>query len=499
MDLNETQLKAIAIAKAKKAQNDALSADVQQRYAQSRLPAPIPEEPMADPLMISDTGVESTEAQRTGAIRSVFQGLSFGTADEAEAFLKSIVGEKSYSENIDQIRSEMKQYMQENPGQALTGEIIGGLMTPASLLKAPEAVARLGLWARGAVKGFAGGAAYGAGTAEGGLQDRASNALVSGGIGIVIGAPLERLIGTIGGLKGPATRQARAPTAESLKKLKDAAYKAVPEDQFALGPGQIKEVWNRSNAIAAKEQHISIPKGERGWVPSVVDEANLLFQNYFNKNQAMTLGQAEAVRRRLFKLAEDPKNGYIVRQFIDEFDDVLDEAMGTGTDVLKVAREANRRYQNVKLIEESFNKIDVKAGRKPEAYQKVAERILSNKNSQKFFKPEEIELLEQLANNAASDKVLKRLGKFEFSATGMVGALHVLALTKAPFLMLAYAGGAGARKVVDSKTQKQLQALIKEAGGIEAVRKASENPNQMTISLGGVTADRINQAMFGEE
>ena len=495
MELTPDQLKALAIAKAKKAKNDALRASVQQRYAQSRLPAPIPEEPMADPLMVSDTGVESTEAQRTGAIRSVFQGLSFGTADEAEAFLKSIVGDQSYSENVDQIRSEMKQYMQENPGQAITGEVIGGLMTPASLLKAPEAIARLGLWARGAVKGFAGGAAYGAGTAEGGIQDRASNALLSGGLGVVIGAPLERVIGALGGnLQTAVQRQAKAPTAESLRKLKDAAYEAVPADQFALGPGQIKEVFTRGNAIAAKEQHITIPNA-----PSVVDEAGMLFENFFNKNQGMTLGQAEAVRKRLFKLAQDPKNGYIVRQMIDEFDDVLDEAMGAGTDALKIAREVNRRYQNVKLIEESFNKVDIKAGGKLQAYQKVAQKILDNKNAKKFFKPKELELLEQLANNAASDKVLKRLGKFEFSATGMVGALHVLALTKAPFLMLAYAGGAGARKALDSKTNQQLQQLIKEAGGIDVVREAASNPNQMTISLGGVTADKINQALFGDE
>lgn len=497
MELSKAQLQAIAVANAKKKKSEAVQAQVQQRYASTRLPSAIPEEPMADPLMVSDSGIEATESQKTGVIRSVFQGLTFGTSDEAEAALRSIFGEETYDANRDKIRSEMKQFETENPGAAITGEIIGGLMTPASLLKAPEVIARLGLWTRGAVKGFTGGFAYGVGTGEGGASERINEGLLSGGVGMIIGAPLERLIGTVGGtkLKGAAKRQSVTPTAESLRTFKNEAYAAVPQDKFAIGPGEIKEIFNRSNAIAAKEQHVTIPKA-----PSVVDEAGMLFKNYFSKGQGMSLGQAEAVRRRLFKLAEDPKNGYIVRQMIDEFDNVVDDAMGaSGLAELKIAREANRRYRNVQLIEESFNKIETKGIKKSDAYAKVAQKILSNKNATKFFKETEMELLEQLANKTASDKLLRTIGKFEFSGAGLTGAMHVLAVSKAPFMLLAYAGGAGARKVLDKQTHSKLNQLIKEAGGIDAVRKVAENPNQLTMTVGGVTANDIQEALFGEE
>ena len=43
--------------------------------------------------------------------RAALQGFSFGTADEAEAFVRSVVGEKSYSENLEKIRSEIKKLL----------------------------------------------------------------------------------------------------------------------------------------------------------------------------------------------------------------------------------------------------------------------------------------------------------------------------------------------------------------------------------------------------
>ena len=40
--------------------------------------------------------------------RAVLQGLSFGTADEAEAALRSLMGDETYAENLSDIRSEIK-------------------------------------------------------------------------------------------------------------------------------------------------------------------------------------------------------------------------------------------------------------------------------------------------------------------------------------------------------------------------------------------------------
>lgn len=111
-----------------------------------------------------------------GMARAVLQGLSFGTADEAEAAFKSLMGDETYAENVKEIRNEIKQFAKENPKTAIGLEIAGSLPTA---IAGGAGLARLGV--KGALK-VAGieGAAYGAGSAEGGVLDRAKSAATTG-------------------------------------------------------------------------------------------------------------------------------------------------------------------------------------------------------------------------------------------------------------------------------------------------------------------------------
>ena len=111
-----------------------------------------------------------------GMARAVLQGLSFGTADEAEAAFRSLMGDETYAENVKEIRNEIKQFAKENPKTAIGLEIAGSLPTA---IAGGAGLARLGV--KGALK-VAGieGAAYGAGSAEGGVLDRAKSAATTG-------------------------------------------------------------------------------------------------------------------------------------------------------------------------------------------------------------------------------------------------------------------------------------------------------------------------------
>ena len=111
-----------------------------------------------------------------GMARAVLQGLSFGTADEAEAAFRALMGDQTYAENIKEIRNEIKQFAKENPKTALGLEIAGSLPTA---IAGGAGLARLGV--KGALK-VAGieGAAYGAGSAEGDALDRAKSAATTG-------------------------------------------------------------------------------------------------------------------------------------------------------------------------------------------------------------------------------------------------------------------------------------------------------------------------------
>ena len=111
-----------------------------------------------------------------GMASAVLQGLSFGTADEAEAAFRALMGDQTYAENVKEIRNEIKQFAKENPKTALGLEIAGSLPTA---IAGGAGLARLGV--RGALK-VAGieGAAYGAGSAEGDALDRAKSAATTG-------------------------------------------------------------------------------------------------------------------------------------------------------------------------------------------------------------------------------------------------------------------------------------------------------------------------------
>lgn len=65
----------------------------------------------------------------TQRIRSIAQGLTFNTADEAEAALMSAFTGKPYSESVQEVRTKLKDYSESRPGEALAFEM-GGAALP---------------------------------------------------------------------------------------------------------------------------------------------------------------------------------------------------------------------------------------------------------------------------------------------------------------------------------------------------------------------------------
>ena len=59
----------------------------------------------------------------TGLSRSVGQGLLFGFADEAEAFVRSLAGDKGYEENLETIRSELDAFREQAQGASTCSSI----------------------------------------------------------------------------------------------------------------------------------------------------------------------------------------------------------------------------------------------------------------------------------------------------------------------------------------------------------------------------------------
>lgn len=66
--------------------------------------------------------------------RMGLQGMTFGFGDEIEAAIRSIVpGGATYEVERDKIRQELAQYQAENPGKAITMEVLGSIATNAGV------------------------------------------------------------------------------------------------------------------------------------------------------------------------------------------------------------------------------------------------------------------------------------------------------------------------------------------------------------------------------
>lgn len=124
--------------------------------------------------------------------RQVAQGLTFGTADEAEAFFRSqFTGSGlSYDEEIAKVRGEMQQYQDKHPYASAFLEVLGAL---PSALAGGAGLARLGI--KGAAKiGAIEGGLYGFGAAEGSPLERAPEAAIGAGLGAGMSAAAQRFL-----------------------------------------------------------------------------------------------------------------------------------------------------------------------------------------------------------------------------------------------------------------------------------------------------------------
>jgi len=126
------------------------------------------------------------------ALRGGLQGVSLGFADEIAALPAFLRDDMDYGDRLQEIRQSFDRARTDNTGSFMTGEIAGtvaGAFIPGMNLGAAARGASLGTRVgRGILQGAGYGGLYGAGTAEGGIGERAIGAGVGGALGAVGGA-----------------------------------------------------------------------------------------------------------------------------------------------------------------------------------------------------------------------------------------------------------------------------------------------------------------------
>lgn len=154
------------------------------------------------------------------------QGLGMGWGDEAEAWLRSKLGNESYETVLPKIRSEYGQYAKQYPITQGVSEFVGGAAPGVGMMFVPG-MQPAGLMRLGAL-GAASGAISGAGSAtEGDRMGGAGSGAVFGG-GLGVGLPIA-LRGTGGAAKWLQERLFSTPKVvqdRALEKMTDAMRQA---------------------------------------------------------------------------------------------------------------------------------------------------------------------------------------------------------------------------------------------------------------------------------
>ena len=145
-------------------------------------------------LNASQVSTDNDKEEKTERVRALFQGLTFGSADEAEAFYESIFSDVSYDDALTEVRKKLSDYqdsdaigsiMYETAGAAIPA-IVAGFFTGGSATAATGAKLFPRLW-QAAKIGMAEGGIYAFNTGEGDLGDRVSRVPGGATIGALTG------------------------------------------------------------------------------------------------------------------------------------------------------------------------------------------------------------------------------------------------------------------------------------------------------------------------
>jgi hypothetical protein len=206
-----------------------------------------------------------------------------GWGDEAEAWLRSKLGNESYEDNLKKIRSEYGQFSQEHPYVAGTAEFAGGAApgvammmmypptSPAGAAQVSGAMARtaarIPAWAKLAGAGGATGAISGAGSAEEG--QRGSGAFTGGVMGTTLGLAVPMAVRGTKGASGWLRERLFPTDALVERKAAEKMAQAMAEDKLTTAQIQAK---------MAQDKAMGVPSVLANTNPALADLAEAVAQ-----------------------------------------------------------------------------------------------------------------------------------------------------------------------------------------------------------------------------
>lgn len=276
------------------------------------------------------------------------QGLGMGYGDEAEAWLRSKMGDKPYGEELANVQKSLEGFQERNPVTAMTSELAGGLLPMAASYLIPGAqpaapattMSTLNTLrtimsnpiTRGAVVGATTGGISGYGHAKPG--ERLPGAGVGAGLGLFFGAAAPMVMRGAGAGYG-WLRDRLLPTEETITR------RAAEKVNRALGSG------NAGQGVTAEELAQRVAQDRAAGIPST----------FANADQAL-VDLAETVAQRSGKSARQVED-VLERQAAGSRARVYDktkEALGGGNFYEEESSMVDALRRNAKdMYDEAYN------------------------------------------------------------------------------------------------------------------------------------------------
>lgn len=217
-----------------------------------------------------------------GARAALGQGLGMGWGDEAEAWLRSKLGNESYEDNLKKIRSEYGQFSQEHPYVAGASEFLGGVAPGVAMMFVPGAqpagaaqlsgtlartAARIPAWVKLAGAGGVTGGISGAGSAEEG--QRASGAATGTLMGTTLGVAMPAGIRAGKGASGWLRERLFPTDALIERKAAQKMSEAMAQEKMSPAAIQLK---------LAQDKAMGVPSVVANTNPALADLAEAVAQ-----------------------------------------------------------------------------------------------------------------------------------------------------------------------------------------------------------------------------
>ena len=420
-----------------------------------------------DPMAMSEGGINiGTPLGREMAERLAARGYSLGLSEPLGALKRSVMTGTSFGKQLTKDKELMKQYEEAiGPTAAIATEVAGGVATPFSLLKTPQAIQKLGVGKQAAIKSGAAGAVYGAATGEGGVAERGQRALEVAIPSALFGVASEKIIAPVATKTLAAiTRQnAKAPTLETLKRQRDLAYKQADEVENLFGAAEYDRfIQNASKRIE-----------NMGFDPDVDKQVQAAIKLATKKRgQVMTLKEMDKLRQGLWSRYNSgaPNEKPIIRDIIDEMDNMIESQLGASQNAaLTAARVSHKQYKKAELLDEAFENAQRQAaatgsgGNVENLYRQAVTRIMKGKDA-RYFSPEELEVMDKFVRGDFTQNIARLFGKLSPSGNGLMMALNLGAVATDPAFVLATIAGASSKAFADQRVKNEARKIIEMMG-----------------------------------